>query len=61
MEPNGLDLLTWFAGQALVGLLSGEPNLPASSPQHVPEEIARRAFEIAEAMTVERDKRVSQR
>jgi hypothetical protein len=61
MEAGDLDLLTWFAGQALIGLLSGEPSLPASSPDHIPEQIARRAFEIAEAMVAERDRRVARR
>ena len=61
MDPSDLDLLTWFAGQALIGLLSGEPSLPASSPEHVPEQIARRAFEIAEAMVAEREVRVPRR
>lgn len=51
VKPNsGMAIRDWFAGLALQGLLSG-----FFKDNYVPEAVAKRAYEIATAMLVERD------
>ena len=51
--PN-MELRDWFAGQALSGL-SSHPGGLLTAPS--PEEISKRAYEIADAMLAEKEKK----
>lgn len=61
-EPGDRDLRDWFAGQALVGLLAaiktGPPLNPDMSGKQL-EPYARRAYDIADAMLLEKQRRQS--
>jgi len=47
-DTDGMTLRDWFAGQALAGLLAGDPN-------YLPGEYASRAYVIADEMLDERE------
>lgn len=53
-DNDGRTLRDWFAGQALTGLMSDAGLRPASTSEF--EHMARRLFQVADAMLAERDK-----
>lgn len=54
VAEGGMSLRDWFAGQALIGLMS-DPGLRPSSTGEF-EHMARRLFQVADAMLAERAK-----
>lgn len=57
MQDSGMTLRDWFAGMALQGLLSANPQCPdAVSEENVDSVIAREAYRSADAMIAERSK-----
>ena len=60
IDPKTMDLRDWFAGQALVGLLAaikvGPPLNPDMTLKQM-EPYTKRAYEFAEAMLKERDRK----
>lgn len=50
-DAEGMTLLDWFAGQAIQGCMRDAKQLP------VPAYLARYAYEFADAMLVERERR----
>ena len=62
VEAFGMSLEDYFAGQAMATLLIGDPPANALSAERPPaREIAKRAYEYAEAMLKERGQRASRR
>lgn len=51
---QGMTLRDWFAGQALAGIIPGLLDGADYKPAVLPEDAAMRAYEIADAMLVER-------
>lgn len=57
-DPNrGMSLRDWFAGQALIGLLSATSHPKSTGPSQEPAEVyALNAYILADAMLAERTK-----
>ncbi len=59
-EPKDLDLRDWFAGQALIGLLAAVKTGPPINPDMTLKQLepyTKRAYDIAEAMLHEKQRR----
>ena len=57
---HGMTLRDWFAGKALMGLLTCEQTHPKSVLQSSNEELAQCSYELADAMLQEREKQATE-
>jgi hypothetical protein len=59
-EPKDMDLRDWFAGQALIGLLASVKTGPPINPDMTLKQLepySRRAYDLADAMLLEKKRR----
>lgn len=56
LSCNGMTLRDWFAGQALVGILSGELSIGVMNSDSRAALLSQATYEIADAMLAERSK-----